>query len=134
MNIDVDQIDDNGFVTLSLAPEVSSLSGRTFTDQFGGTALLLQQRRLETGKVRLRDGQTMVLTGIIQDQDRVSISKVPILGDIPLLGRLFRRETNSRQRSELVVLITPQIVDDSDQSTFGYRFTPGEESQKILKP
>lgn len=134
MNIDVDQIDDNGFVTLSLAPEVSSLSGRSFTDQFGGTALLLQQRRLETGKVRLRDGQTMVLTGIIQDQDRVSVSKVPILGDIPLLGRLFRRENNSRQRSELVVLITPQILDDSDQSTYGYRFTPGEESQKILKP
>lgn len=134
MNIDVDHIDDNGFVTMSVAPEVSSLSGRTFTDQFGGQALLLQQRRLETGKIRLRDGQTMVMTGIIQDQDRVSVSKVPILGDIPLLGRLFRRENNSRQRSELVVLITPQILDDSDQTTYGYRYTPGEESQKLLTP
>lgn len=134
MNIDVDHIDDNGFVTMSVAPEVSSLSGRTFTDQFGGQALLLQQRRLETGKIRLRDGQTMVMTGIIQDQDRVSVSKVPILGDIPLLGRLFRRENNSRQRSELVVLITPQILDDSDQTTVGYRYTPGEESQKLLNP
>lgn len=134
MNIDVDHIDDNGFVTMSVAPEVSSLSGREFTDQFGGTALLLQQRRLETGKIRLRDGQTMVMTGIIQDQDRVSVSKVPILGDIPLLGRLFRRESNSRQRSELVVLITPQILDDSDQTTVGYRYTPGEESQKLLNP
>ncbi len=134
LNIAVDKIDDNGFVTLSLAPEVSSLSGQQFTDQFGGAANLLQQRRIETGKLRLRDGQTMVLTGIIQDQDRVSVSKVPILGDIPLLGRLFRRENNSRQRSELVVLVTPQIVDDSDQTTFGYRYTPGEESQKLLKP
>ncbi|WP_366525025.1 secretin N-terminal domain-containing protein [Acaryochloris sp. IP29b_bin.137] len=134
LNIAVDKIDDNGFITLSLAPEVSSLSGQQFTDQFGGAANLLQQRRIETGKLRLRDGQTMVLTGIIQDQDRVSVSKVPILGDIPLLGRLFRRENNSRQRSELVVLVTPQIVDDSDQTTFGYRYTPGEESQKLLKP
>ncbi|WP_299402514.1 AMIN domain-containing protein [Acaryochloris sp. IP29b_bin.148] len=134
MNIDVDHIDDNGYVTLSLSPEVSSLSGQQFTDQFGGEALLLQQRRIETGKLRLRDGQTLVLTGIIQDQDRVDVTKVPILGDIPLLGRLFRRENNTRQRSELVVLVTPQIVDDSDQSTYGYRYTPGEESQKLLKP
>ena len=134
MNIDVDHIDDNGFVTLSMSPEVSALSGQGFTDQFGGQALLLQQRRLETGKIRLRDGQTMVMTGIIQDQDRVDVSKIPILGDIPLLGRLFRRETNSKQRSELVVLVTPQIVDDSDQSTFGYPYKPGEESQKLLKP
>lgn len=133
MNIDVDHIDDNGFITMSVAPEVSSLSGLGFQDQ-GTTASLLQQRRIETGKLRLRDGQTMVLTGIIQDQDRVDISKVPILGDIPLLGRLFRRESNTKQRSELVVLITPQILDDSDQTTFGYRYTPGEESQKLLNP
>lgn len=134
MNIDVDHIDDNGFVTLSLSPEVSSLSGRQFLDQFGGEALLLQQRRLETGKLRLRDGQTLVMTGIIQDQDRVDVTKVPILGDIPLLGRLFRRERNTKQRNELVVLVTPQIMDDSDQSSFGYDYKPGEESQKVLKP
>lgn len=135
LNVVVDHIDDNGFVTLNLSPEVSSLSGRTFIDALSGdTAFLLQQRRVETGKVRLRDGQTIVLTGIIQDQDRVDVSKVPILGDIPLLGRLFRRENKTRQRSELVVLVTPQIVDDSDQTTYGYRYTPGEESQKLLNP
>lgn len=135
LNVVVDNIDDNGFVTLNLSPEVSSLSGRTFVDALSGdTAFLLQQRRVETGKVRLRDGQTIVLTGIIQDQDRVDVSKVPILGDIPLLGRLFRRENKTRQRSELVVLVTPQIVDDSDQTTYGYRYTPGEESQKLLNP
>jgi type IV pilus assembly protein PilQ len=55
------------------------------------------------------------------------------LGDIPLLGRLFRRTNNSKERSELVVLITPQILNDSDQSTYGYNYTPGEEAQKLLK-
>ncbi|MCM1981280.1 AMIN domain-containing protein [Lyngbya confervoides] len=123
LNVTVDRIDDNGFVSLSLSPEVSSPSGRSFEDG-GSEALLLQQRRLETGMVRLRDGQTMVLTGIIRDQDRVDISKVPILGDIPLLGRLFRDENKTRERSELVVLVTPQILDDSDQSTFGYQYRP----------
>ncbi|QUY41314.1 AMIN domain-containing protein [Acaryochloris marina] len=134
LNVAVDHIDDNGFVTMSMSPEVSSISG-TFTDALsGGQANLLAQRRIETGKLRLRDGQTLVLTGIIQDQDRVGVSKVPILGDIPLLGRLFRRETNSRERTELVVLVRPEIVDDSDQSTFGYDYKPGEESRKLLKP
>ena len=74
MNIDVDHIDDNGFVTMSVSPEVSSLSGLEFEDQGTTVASLLQQRRIETGKLRLRDGQTMVLTGIIQDQDRVDVS------------------------------------------------------------
>ncbi|MGF1601132.1 MAG: AMIN domain-containing protein [Thermosynechococcaceae cyanobacterium] len=133
MNVSVDRIDDNGFVTLNVSPEVSSLSNQTFVDAFGSTANLLQQRRVETGQIRIRDGQTLVMAGIIQDQDRVDVTKVPILGDIPLLGQLFRRTNNTKQRSELVVLITPQIVNDSDQSTYGYNYTPGEEAQKLLK-
>ena len=137
-NVTVHRIDDNGFITLSMSPEVSALSGITFEAASlpgtpPSTASLLTQRRLETGKIRLRDGQTLVLTGIIQDQDRVSISKVPILGDIPLLGRLFRAESNERERSELIVLVTPQILDDSDQSSSGYPYTPSEEAQDILK-
>ena len=138
-NVTVHGIDDNGFVTISMSPEVSALSGVTFEAASGfagvppSTANLLTQRRLETGKIRLRDGQTLVLTGIIQDEDRVSISKVPILGDIPLLGRLFRRESNARERSELVVLVTPQILDDSEQATAGYPYTPSKEAQELLK-
>lgn len=132
LNVAVDRIDDNGFVTLDISPEVSSLSNDKFTDQFDNTANLLQQRRLETGQMRLRDGQTLILTGIIQDEDRVDARKVPILGDIPLLGRLFRREEKTRQRRELVVLVTPQILGDNDQSTFGYQYTPSPETQKLL--
>lgn len=132
LNVTVENIDDNGFITLKISPEVSALSGRQFTDQFGNAASLLQQRRLETGQLRLRDGQTLVLTGIIQDSDRVNVSKVPILGDIPLLGRLFRRETKSRSRNELVVIVTPKILSDSDQSNFGYEYTPSPETQKLL--
>ncbi len=133
MNVAVDRIDDNGFVTLNVSPEVSSLSNQTFVDSFGSTANLLQQRRVETGQIRIRDGQTLVMAGIIQDQDRVDVTKVPILGDIPLLGRLFRRTNNTKQRSELVVLITPQILNDSDQSTYGYNYTPSPEAQNLIK-
>lgn len=132
LNIEVNRVDDNGFVALRIQPQVSSLSGRTFEDATGATASLLQRRSVDTGVVRLRDGQTLILAGIIQDEDRVDVSKVPLLGDIPILGRLFRSETKTRERRELVVMVTPKILDDSDQSTFGYEYTPGSETQKLL--
>lgn len=129
-NVTIDRIDDNGFVTLNLAPEVSAPSGE-FEAQ-GTTGTLISQRRLETGKIRLRDGQTLVLTGIIQDTDRRTVSKVPILGDIPLLGQLFRRESGEKGRRELVVIVTPRILDDSQQSAFGYQYSPGADVQQLL--
>lgn len=131
LNITVDRIDDNGFVTLNLSPEVSAPFDE-FELASGTTGTLLQQRRLESGRMRLRDGQTLVLTGIIQDADRVEIEKVPILGDIPLLGRLFRRDENGRQRRELVVVVTPRILNDANQPSFGYQYSPGPEAEKLL--
>jgi type IV pilus assembly protein PilQ len=136
-NVAVENIDDNGFITMSASPEVSSPSGSyqvifpNVTSFVTGT--LLAQRRLETGTLRLRDGQTLILSGIIQDSDRSEVTKVPILGDIPLLGRLFRRDRDTKNRSELVVLVTPKIVDDSYQSNFGYQYTPGP-GQSITPP
>ncbi|MDR5639959.1 AMIN domain-containing protein [Thermosynechococcus sp. PP42] len=127
-NVTVEQIDDNGFITLQLSPEVSAPSG-TYDVVFpgapaGSTGTLLSQRRMESGRIRLRDGQTLMLAGIIQDQDRSLVTKIPILGDIPLLGRLFRREANQRQRNELVVMVTPKIVDDTQNAGFGYQYSP----------
>jgi type IV pilus assembly protein PilQ len=129
-NVTVDRIDDNGFVTLNLSPEVSAPVAEF--NAGGTTGTLLSQRRLETGKIRLRDGQTLVLTGIIQDTDRRTVSKVPILGDIPLLGQLFRRETGEKSRQELVVIVTPRILDDSQESGFGYQYNPGADAQQLL--
>jgi type IV pilus assembly protein PilQ len=130
-NVTVDRIDDNGFITLNLAPEVSAPSGGTF-NVGGTTGTLINQRRLETGKIRLRDGQTLVLTGIIQDTDRVTVSKVPILGDIPLLGRLFRKESGEKSRKELVVMVTPRVLDDSQDNNVGYQYSPGADAQQLL--
>lgn len=143
-NVTVDQIDDNGFVTLQLSPEVSAPSG-TYSVVFPGvanpsTGTLLSQRRMESGRIRLRDGQTLMLAGIIQDQDRSTVTKIPILGDIPLLGRLFRRETNARQRNELVVMVTPKIINDTQDAEFGYQYSPTPGSMppnlqnRILQP
>jgi len=132
LTIAVDRIDDNGFISLNVSP---SLSSPIQTVDTGGDTFvtLLSNRELSSGQIRVRDGQTLVLSGIIQESDRTSITKVPILGDLPLLGALFRSTVRDSDRNELIVLLTPRILDDSDQSTFGYTYTPSEEVQEILE-
>lgn len=130
--IEVNRIDDNGFVALSVAPTVTAPVGQQ-TNPDDSVTTLLSARSLESGQIRLRDGQTLVLTGIIQDSDRVTVSKVPILGDIPLLGALFRSTERENERREVIVLLTPQIIDDSDRSSFGYSYTPGRGAQEVLQ-
>ena len=132
LQIQVNRIDDNGFVSLSVAPSISAPTD-TFSDGQGNTFFLLSQRQITSGEVRVRDGQTLLLSGIIQESERSSVTKIPILGDIPILGALFRSTVTDNQRQELIVLLTPQILDDSDQSVFGYSYTPSEEVQEILE-
>lgn len=131
LNINVQRIDDNGFVTLQVTPVVTALTGQAELE--GNVIALLTERSLQSGFVRLRDGQTLILSGIIQEQDRVRASKVPILGDLPIIGSLFRSTTRDNQRAEVIIVLTPQILDDSDRSTSGYGYTPGAEVRPILQ-
>lgn len=131
LNVKIERIDDNGFVSLSVAPTVSAPSGTT--DTGNGSITLVAQRSLTSGLIRLRDGQTLILSGIIQDSDRTTISKIPILGDLPLIGALFRSTNRNNQRNEVIVLLTPQIMDDSENSSYGYNYTPSPEVRQILE-
>ena len=131
MNVRIERIDDNGFVALSVAPTVSSPAASQ--DTGNGQIVLVSERSLTSGLIRLRDGQTLILSGIIQDQDRTTVSKIPILGDIPLLGSLFRKTNRSNQRQEVIVLLTPQIMDDSERSSFGYNYNPSPEARQMIE-
>ncbi|MFN6567455.1 AMIN domain-containing protein [Dendronalium sp. ChiSLP03b] len=131
LNVKIERIDDNGFVSLSVAPTISAPSGST--DTGNGQIILVSERSLTSGLIRLRDGQTLILSGIIQDQDRTSVSKIPILGDLPLIGSLFRKTNRSNQRNEVIVLLTPQIMDDSENSSYGYNYNPSPEVRQILE-
>ncbi|EDX75397.1 Bacterial type II and III secretion system protein [Coleofasciculus chthonoplastes PCC 7420] len=131
----VDRIDDNGFVTLAVNPEVTSIGSvqnLSIGDDTNQIALL-NTRELTSGQIRLRDGQTLILSGIIQESDRTTVRKVPILGDLPILGALFRSTERQNQRQEVIVLLTPQILDDSERGAFGYNYTPGREAQEVLQ-
>ncbi|AFY96334.1 secretin N-terminal domain-containing protein [Chamaesiphon minutus] len=127
LEILVNRIDDNGFVSVGVSPTVSSI-GSTITTTDGDISLL-QSRTLNSGEIRLRDGQTLILSGIIQESDRSSVSKVPILGDIPILGALFRSTSKTNQRQEVVVLLTPQILNDNRGQV---NYTPGVDARLMM--
>jgi type IV pilus assembly protein PilQ len=131
LDVAVERIDDNGFVSLRLNPTVSSPIGQQDTGG-GGFVTLVQTRSLDSGTIRLRDGQTLIVSGIIQDQDRTTVSKVPILGDLPLIGSLFRSTNKTNERAEVIVLLTPQILDDSDMANYGYGYSPGPEARQLM--
>jgi type IV pilus assembly protein PilQ len=119
----VDKIDDNGFVTFSLSPEISAAVGQQQIDRCG-TIYQINDRLLDTGKVRVRDGQTLILTGVISDEDRTVVSKWPILGDLPFVGQFFRRTSGDRQKSELVIMVTPRVINDDQGGVYGYGYQP----------
>ena len=107
----VDKIDDNGYVSFALSPAISSV---TKSVEISGCGIqnTLSVRKLDTGSIRVKNGDTLILTGVLQDSDTVSTSKVPILGDIPILGSLFRSNATQKRKSELIILVTPKILKD----------------------
>ena len=107
----VDKIDDNGYVTFALSPAISSV---TKSVEISGCGIqnTLSVRKLDTGAIRVKNKDTLILTGVLQDSDNVTTSKVPIIGDIPILGSLFRSNSTQKRKSELIILVTPTILKD----------------------
>ena len=134
LTVNIEQIDDNGFVSLSVSPTISSVGATQEFDSGAGaenTISLLSEREISSGLVRLRDSQTLILSGIIQDQERTNVSKVPILGDIPLLGSLFRSTEKASERAEVIVLLTPEIIEED--AGLASNYSPSKDSREMLK-
>jgi type II secretory pathway component GspD/PulD (secretin) len=105
----------NGAVTLRIRPTVSSVASTT-TDRFGNVITLLSKREVLTQSVTLNDGESFVLGGLIQDTDSNSVSKIPFLGDLPILGALARSSSRTKKRTELLVVVTPHVVPEETTS------------------
>ena len=99
------QINEGDAVQLTIEQEVSSLSGATSVD------VLINKREIKT-TVIVDDGGTIVLGGLIDEDVQESVSKVPLLGDIPFIGNLFKSTTTSKRKRNLMVFIRPTIVRD----------------------
>jgi len=108
------QINDGDSLIMDIEQEVSSLTGAA--TQFAATDVITNERKIDT-KVLADNGQTIVLGGLMQDDVQQSVQKVPLLGDIPLLGRLFRNSSTTIVKRHLLVFIRPTIIRDSHTLT-----------------
>ena len=113
------RITQDGAVKMDVAPEISSLSTSTVSLGNGINAAVINNRSAQT-TVTVQDGHTIVIGGLITTQDNDTEKKVPLLGDIPFLGSLFRSESHTKQRTELLIIMTPHVlqgVKDADSLT-----------------
>lgn len=104
-------VDQNGIIRLFVRPEISTLDFSRTTDL--QPAPIVNQRMVET-RVALKDRESLILGGLFDDNFQQSMEKVPFIADIPVLGELFKNRRNSRQRVELVFILTPVIVGRED--------------------
>ena len=103
------RISPDGFVRMEVSPEISSLSTSSVQISEDLNAPVFNTREANT-TVTVQDGHTIVIGGLIRTQDEQRDSKVPLLGDIPLLGALFRSTTDIKERTELLIILTPRII------------------------
>ena len=99
------QINEGNSVQLTIEQEVSSVSGAT------GVDISINKREIKT-TVMVESGETVILGGLIDEDVQESVQKVPLLGDIPFLGHLFKSTTNSTRKRNLMVFLKPQIITD----------------------
>jgi pilus assembly protein CpaC len=102
-------ITPQGSIRLQVAPEVSALDYTHEVTISGFTVPGLTNRKVNT-EVELKDGQTFVLGGLLDNEETESFQKIPFLGDIPILGKLFQSMTRTKANTELMIMVTPEVV------------------------
>jgi pilus assembly protein CpaC len=103
------QITARGTILLAVTPEVSSLDFANSVTIAGTTVPALTVRRIDT-VVELEPGQSFVIAGLLDNETTRTLSKIPGLGDIPLLGKLFQSRSITKSNTELLVIVTPELV------------------------
>ncbi len=113
----VPRIGPDGFVRMDVHTEISSLSDSDVNLGNGVTAKRINDESAET-TVTVKDGHSIVIGGLISTSDQTSETKVPLLGDIPLLGWLFKTASVDKTRTELLIVLTPRIIRNVPQADF----------------
>lgn len=101
------QVNENGSITMAITPEITRPETSTY---FPTENVLDSHRQAITTTVRVRDGQTVLIGGLLTTEDSKTVRKVPLLGNIPLIGLLFTSTSNNATQKELLIFITPRIV------------------------
>ncbi|MBE0535382.1 MAG: hypothetical protein IH624_06900 [Phycisphaerae bacterium] len=106
-------INPEGLVIMNVVPEISTTTAKTVPISETVNAAVYAKRSAET-RVAVRDGQTIVIGGLVKDEIKESIDKVPLLGDLPILGGLFRRTIQDKGKTELLIFLTPHVAMSDD--------------------
>ncbi|TPG12482.1 type II secretion system secretin GspD [Sphingomonas oligophenolica] len=106
------QVNSSGTVKLNLRLEVSSIAGPVSSDN---SDLILNKREVETTRT-VDDGQIAVISGLLSDDERRTIEKIPFLGDIPVIGNLFKSKAKQRTKTNLMIFIRPTILRNAEDS------------------
>ncbi|MFP4281303.1 MAG: secretin N-terminal domain-containing protein [Opitutales bacterium] len=111
------QVNSAGFVNLAIKPEISSRTGEVNFGGAGGASIPIVTTRRTESTVTIKSGYTLAIGGLMEQQTGALESKVPVLGDIPGLGRLFRSETDTLDARNLIIFITAKVL-NPDGSTY----------------
>ncbi len=109
------RINSNQAVSLEIAQEVSRVDAQASSTTTNSLTPTFTQRKI-TSRVNVQSGQTVVLGGLIQDSESRGRSRIPVLGDIPVLGALFGSTSNATTRTELIVFLTPRVIRNPDDA------------------
>ncbi len=102
-------ISPDGYVVLNLKPDYTEIRERQ------EDYTLLSRRNLELENIRVKDGETLVLAGMVREAETNSTTKLPVLGDLPVIGAFFRNSSSNLDREEYIILVTPHIVYSKEQ-------------------
>ena len=126
---------DNDIINLVLDSQVSAVDSGAAATNIGGALIPSITTRRAATTVELRDGQSFAIAGILQDDFSDSINQVPLLGDLPILGALFRSAGYRRQQTELVIIVTAHLVHPTSGSALAVpteRIRPPTENELFL--
>jgi type IV pilus assembly protein PilQ len=127
------QINSAGFINLDIKPEISTRSGTVNFGGASGAEIPIITSRKTSSKVTIKSGYTLAIGGLIQTESQNEESKVPVLGDIPVMGRLFKSNSRQEEKRNLIVFITAKILSASGAS-YEDVFSPKTLHEMGVKP
>jgi len=102
-------IHDDGYITMKIKPEISNQEATPYAVPGGGTIPIVDTSEVQT-TVRVKDGVTIIIGGLMKDELTYSKNKVPVLGDLPIIGKAFSNVDRNMQKTEIVIFLTPHII------------------------
>jgi type IV pilus assembly protein PilQ len=110
----IPRVTNNEKIVVKVKPEVSTISGYITSKATGNSYPQISTRKAQT-RIRVQDGKTIAIGGLIKDKEIESLAKVPFLGALPMLGKLFQSKSIENKKTELIIFITPKIISDGKE-------------------